>query len=149
MATSKIQVTEGAGKNVATYSLGEDAVTKEIGRVVLNSSAGVEISTLPISGTVTANQGGAWTVTISGTVSITANSSINLAQVAGTTADTNSGVKSAGTLRVVLATDQPSLTNKLLVTPDSVALPANQSVNVNQLAGTTPDTNSGNKSAGT
>jgi hypothetical protein len=38
---------------------------------------------------------------------------------------------------------------KLLVTPDSVALPANQSVNVNQLAGTTTDTNSGNKSAGT
>jgi hypothetical protein len=36
-------------------------------------------------------------------------------------------------------------TNKLLVTPDSVALPANQSVNVNQLAGTTTDTNSGVK----
>lgn len=66
-----------------------------------------------------------------------------------TTVDTNSGNKSASTIRVVLATDQPALTNKLLVTPDSVALPANQSVNVNQLAGTTPDTNSGNKSAGT
>lgn len=75
--------------------------------------------------------------------------STNVAQVAGTTTDTNSGVKSAGTLRVVLATDQPALTNKLLVTPDSVALPANQSVNVNQLAGTTTDTNSGVKSAGT
>jgi hypothetical protein len=50
---------------------------------------------------------------------------------------------------VVLATDQPALTNKLLVTPDSVALPANQSVNAAQLAGTTTDTNSGNKSAGT
>lgn len=35
-----------------------------------------------------------------------------------TTVDTNSGVKSASTLRVVLATDQPALTNKLLVTPD-------------------------------
>lgn len=65
------------------------------------------------------------------------------------TVDTNSGVKSASTLRVVLATDQPALTNKLLVTPDSVALPANQSVNVNQIAGTATDTNSGNKSAGT
>lgn len=32
--------------------------------------------------------------------------------------DGNSGNKSAGTLRVVLATDQPALTNKLLVTPD-------------------------------
>jgi hypothetical protein len=36
----------------------------------------------------------------------------------GTTVDTNSGTKSAGTLRVVLATDQPALTNKLLTTPD-------------------------------
>lgn len=60
----------------------------------------------------------------------------NLAQIAGTTADANSGLKSAGTLRVVLATDQPALTNKLLVTPDSVALPANQSVNTAQFGGT-------------
>ena len=35
----------------------------------------------------------------------------------------------------LLATDQPALTNRLLVTPDSVALPANQSVNVNQIGG--------------
>lgn len=41
-----------------------------------------------------------------------------------TTVDVNSGLKSASTLRVVLATDQPALTNKLLVTPDAVALPA-------------------------
>jgi hypothetical protein len=76
-------------------------------------------------------------VTNAGTfaVQIPANSSVNVAQVAGTTTDTNSGTKSAGTLRVVLATDQPALTNKLLVTPDSVALPANQSVNLNQVAG--------------
>lgn len=82
-------------------------------------------------------------------VALPANQSVNVNQLAGTATDTNSGVKSAGTLRVVLATDQPALTNKLLVTPDSVALPANQSTNVNQLAGTTTDTNSGNKSAGT
>ena len=61
---------------------------------------------------------------------------INVLQFGGTAADTNSGNKSAGTLRVVIATDQPQLTNKLLVTPDSVALPANQSVNVNQVGGT-------------
>lgn len=66
-----------------------------------------------------------------------ANQSTNVAQLAGTTTDTNSGTKSAGTLRVVLATDQPALTNKLLVTPDSVALPANQSVNVAQMNGVT------------
>lgn len=44
--------------------------------------------------------------------------------------DTNSGNKSAGTLRVVIATDQPALSNKLLVTPDlpsGAATAANQS----------------------
>jgi hypothetical protein len=97
---------------------------------------------LVVGGTVTANAG-------TGTFNIQSNASVNVAQAAGTATDTNSGVKSAGTLRVVLATDQPALTNKLLVTPDSVALPANQSVNVSQLAGTTTDTNSGVKSAGT
>lgn len=71
-------------------------------------------------------------------VALPANQSTNVAQLAGTTTDTNSGVKSAGTLRVVLATDQPALTNKLLVTPDSVALPANQSVNINQINSVTP-----------
>ena len=68
----------------------------------------------------------------------------------GTTSPSvNSGVKDAGTQRIVLATDQPQLTNKLLVTPDSVALPANQSVDVSRVAGTATDTNSGVKSAGT
>ncbi|HEX2672963.1 MAG TPA: hypothetical protein VHM25_18910 [Polyangiaceae bacterium] len=71
-------------------------------------------------------------------VALPANQSVNVNQLAGTTTDTNSGTKSAGTLRVVIATDQPALTNKLLVTPDSVALPANQSVNVSQINGVTP-----------
>lgn len=82
-------------------------------------------------------------------VALPAHQSTNVDQWNGTTVDTNSGTKSAGTVRVVIATDQPALTNKLLVTPDSVALPAHQSTNVDQLNGTTIDTNSGNKSAGT
>src|SRR6266566_4976660 len=53
-------------------------------------------ATQPVSGTITANQGGSnWT--------------INNVQVAGTAIDTNSGNKSAGTQRVVLATDQPAV----------------------------------------
>jgi hypothetical protein len=84
-----------------------------------------------VGGTVTANAG-------TGTFNIQANASVNVAQAAGTAIDVNSGVKSAGTIRVVLATDQPQLTNKLLVTPDSVALPANQSVNVSQINAVTP-----------
>lgn len=43
----------------------------------------------------------------------------------------------SGLLRVSLK-DTPANTNKLLVTPDSVALPANQSVNVSQINGITP-----------
>jgi hypothetical protein len=55
-------------------------------------------ATQPVSGTVTSNQGGS-------------NWSVNLVQANGTTLDTNSGNKSAGTVRVVIATDQPALTN--------------------------------------
>jgi len=87
--------------------------------------------TQPVSGTVTANQGGApW--------------SENITQLGGTAIDTNSGNKSAGTLRVVLATDQPQLTNKLLVTPD-----ANSTVDVNRIAGTATAVNNGTVNAGT
>lgn len=82
--------------------------------------------------------GSAVTQPVSGTLTTTppANASTNVTQLNGTTVSVNSGVKDNGTLKVVLATDQPALTNKLLVTPDSVALPANQSVNLAQVAGT-------------
>lgn len=40
----------------------------------------------------------------------------DLTTIIGVAPDVNSGNKSSGTLRVVLATDQPALTNKLLVT---------------------------------
>lgn len=65
-----------------------------------------------------------------------------------TTVDTNSGNKGASTLRVVLATDQPALTAKLLVTPDSIALPANQSCNTAQINGATPLMGAGNTGTG-
>jgi hypothetical protein len=68
-------------------------------------------------------------------VALPAHQSTNVDQWNGTTTDTNSGNKSAGTLRVVLATDQPALTNKLLVTPD-----ANSAVNLAQVAGATTAT---------
>lgn len=76
--------------------------------------------------------------------SAASNISVNVAQLAGTTTDTNSGSKSAGTLRVVLATDQPQLTNKLLVTPD-----ANSAINLAQLAGNTASSGVGASGTGT
>ena len=47
----------------------------------------------------------------------------NMAQVGGTAVDTNSGNKSAGTQRVVLATDQPQLTSALKVDGSAVTQP--------------------------
>jgi hypothetical protein len=93
--------------------------------------------TQPVSGTVTANLGTA-AVTNAGTfaVQIAANSSVNQAQVAGTATDVNSGVKSAGTQRIVIATDQPQLTNALKVDGSAVTQPVSGTVTAN--AGTGP-----------
>lgn len=69
--------------------------------------------------------GSAVTQPVSGTVTTTppSNASTNVAQLAGTATDTNSGAKSAGTLRVVLATDQPALTAALKVDGSAVTQP--------------------------
>lgn len=50
MATSSIQVSAGTGTYVATNSISEDAVTKNINRSVLNNSSGTEIgnATTPV-----------------------------------------------------------------------------------------------------
>lgn len=45
MANSTIAVSQGSGKNLATYSVSEDAATKEIQRASLNNSSGSEIGT--------------------------------------------------------------------------------------------------------
>jgi hypothetical protein len=68
---------------------------------------------------------------------------VALAQIGSTTIDSNSGNKSAGTMRVVLATDQPALTSHLLVTPD-----ANSAVNIAQINGVTPLVGAGNGGTG-
>lgn len=60
----------------------------------------------------------------------------DITKVAGNAISVGTGVSGTGVIRVALITDQPQLTNKLLVTPDSVALPSNQSVNNSQVAGT-------------
>lgn len=108
----------------------------------LPSGASTEATLSTLNGKVTACNTGAVVIS-SGTVT-TVSTVTSLTQFNGNAIDTNSGVKSAGTLRVVLATDQPALTNKLLVTPD-----ANSAVNIAQLAGTATAVNTGTASAGT
>jgi hypothetical protein len=65
-------------------------------------------------------------------VSLAANQSVNVAQIAGTATTVNTGNAGAGTQRVVLASDQPDV-----------------AVNLTKIAGTTTDVNTGNASAGT
>lgn len=79
-------------------------------------SAGTQRVTIATDDVVPCSQSGTWNIgTVTTLPALPANQSVNLAQVAGTTTDTNSGNKSAGTLRMVLATDQPALTNSLNV----------------------------------
>jgi len=73
-----------------------------------------------------------------GAVTLPANASMNETQLGGTAIDTNSGNKSAGTQRVVIATDQPALTNALKVDPSGVTSPVSGTVTAN--AGTNLNT---------
>ncbi len=68
MATSNIPITAGSGTLVAVNTISEDAVTKNLQRIVINDSSGVEISftsssptyplpALPVSGLTTAMTG--------------------------------------------------------------------------------------------
>jgi len=111
-------------------------------------------ATQPVSGTVTANQGGTWTTTVTqataanlnatvtGTVAATQSGTWNIGTVTsqtqwnGNTIDTNSGNKSAGTLRVTLATDQVQLTNALKVDGSAVTQPVSGTVTANPTSNT-------------
>ena len=110
----------------------------------INTTLGTPFQTGGSIGNTTfaSTQSGNWDIrNVTGTISLPTGASTSAKQPALGTAG------SAST--DVLTIQGISSMTKLLVTPDSVALPANQSVNVNQLAGTTTDTNSGNKSSGT
>jgi hypothetical protein len=117
------------GANATAVKVDGSAVTQPVSAASLPLPTGAATAAKqPALGT--AGTASADVITIQGIASMTkllvtpdsvalpANQSVNVAQLAGTATDVNSGNKSAGTLRVVLATDQPALTNKILVTPD-------------------------------
>lgn len=138
-ATQPVSGTVTANAGTGTMAVSAAALPLPSGAATdanLNTQTGALTETAPA--TDTASSG------LNGRLQRLAQRLTSLLAVFPATIDTNSGTKSASTLRVVLATDQPALTNKLLVTPD-----ANSAVNVGQVAGTTADVNSGNKSAGT
>jgi hypothetical protein len=122
-----------------------------------------------------ANANGQATMANSSPVVIASNQStlpVNTAQVNGVTTLTGTGAVGTGTQRVAVGTDTATIAGsapgtagtasanvvtvqgiasmtKLLVTPDSVALPANQSVNVSQVNGVTTQTGTGTSGTGT
>lgn len=139
--TQPVSGTVTANAGTGTFNIQQTNITADY-----DTSAGTQNLTmfglaLPASGGAVAggtssnpvrvDPTGTTTQPVSGTVSITANSSVNVAQLAGTTTDTNSGNKSAGTLRVVLATDQPALTNALKVDGSAVTQPVSGTITAN------------------
>jgi hypothetical protein len=102
-ATSSVDVTPGTGKVIATNSISEDAVTKELQRVVPNTSAGVEIAPL------TDTQLRATAVPVSGTVAVT---SAGITTIAGAVAGTEMQVD-------VLTMPSTAVTNAGITSIDS------------------------------
>ena len=113
-----------------TASLGAVTVTSgtvNIAGTVTTTGGG----TTPVSGTV----GVSGTVPISGTVGVSGTVPVSgniggtvLASNLPTTVDTNSGNKSASTLRFVLATDQPAITTPMPTKEIRAATPTQSSV---------------------
>lgn len=74
MATSRIQVTEGSGKNIATHNFTEDSVTKEVQRVALANSSGTDLATTsnPLVVNINSQAVGKTLKTVTGSTSSTA-----------------------------------------------------------------------------
>jgi len=81
--------------------------------------------------------------------SLTANQSVNVNQIAGTTTSVNNGTTDAGTQRVTISSDSTGQIKLAAGVAIIGSLVANQSVNVNQIAGTTTSVNNGTTDAGT
>jgi hypothetical protein len=127
VASADVLTVQGIASMTALKVDGSGVTQPVSGTVTANAGTG----TFTISGAVT--QSGTWNVgtvtTVTGVTTVTTVSTVtSLTQFNGNAIDTNSGVKSAGTLRVVIATDQPALTNKLLVTADPITFASAQAV---------------------
>jgi hypothetical protein len=107
MATSQIQVTEGVGKYLATNTVAEDALTKQVQRTCLNNSAGAEtgVAALPMQVSLANHAANATPVLVDLGAADTLGTVTNLAQMGGQNIALNTGARTAGTLRVTVATD--------------------------------------------
>lgn len=137
---------DGSGNLLTSTSNALDINIKSgsIGNTAFIANAGTNLNTSALaleSGGNLATVAGAiisQEATTSGVKGVTVFGAVTTASPSYTTAKSDAlSLDPAGNLRVSLK-DTPANTNKLLVTPDSVALPANQSVNVSQINGVTP-----------
>lgn len=94
----------------------------------------VDVLTMP---TITETNSSAIKTAVETIDNIVSGTGANISQVGGTNVDTNSGNKSAGTQRVVLATDQPQLTNALKVDGSAVTQPVSGTVTTTESVPTT------------
>lgn len=121
MANSQVAVTEGSGKNAATYSVSE-GTTKEIQRVALNTNAGVEIGTssAPVQVTLANTGSNSTAVKVDGSA-VTQPVSLTSTTITGTVAVTESGTWSnritdgTNTAAVKAASTAPATTDPALV----------------------------------
>lgn len=94
--TSKIALTEGSGKNMASYSISEDAVTKELQRIALSDSAGAELTAfLQALGIKTDAADTHTDTTAVSIVSLIKQLSVYLATIQGVVGSSKAAVKSA------------------------------------------------------
>jgi len=120
-----------AAQEPATFKRGTTALGGDFGKMVLclRSDAGGALNANGTYSPLSCDSNGALRTSVVGSVAVTgtfwqatqpvsgtvttsppSNASTNITQLGGTSIDTNSGNKSAGTQRFVLATDQPNLT---------------------------------------
>src|SRR6266704_1541525 len=124
--TTQTKATDGSATSWSVIQLQKGILDKLLNSVAVTGTFWQ--ATQPVSGTF-------WQATqpisVASLPALPANQSVNVAQMAGTAIDTNSGNKSAGTLRIVLATDQPTMTN---AQPVSGTVTANAGTNLNTSA---------------
>ncbi len=131
---STISVDDGGGSLTVDGTVavsGTVTVDSELTTADLDTGAGTD--TRAVVGIAGAASGGAVLVQATSGGAL----KHDVTSLAGTAVDTNSGNKSAGTQRVVLATDQPQLTNALKVDGSAVTQPVSGTVTANP-GGATP-----------
>jgi hypothetical protein len=129
-----LTVASHAVTNAGTFATQADT---ELTTADLDTGAGTD--TRAVVGLAGAASGGAVLVQATAAGAVKADTT----SLGGTAVDTNSGTKSAGTQRVVIATDQPSLTNSIPVSDNSGSLTVDAPVGTPVFVTATPSTSGG------